>query len=456
MAALAAVLVTSAVTVAVAAGCATSVPDKVTITGHTLSREQIAHLIQDADSTFRRAAHAAGAAINRSSRCFLTFAAADHSEAGDALLCGPVLMYGTARNDLWARMPVRVVGSGDLHPAAPDFPPRPRPAGLTLARPDGAQPDDGANLPAPRPPSDEPGDMKYISAADLTGIPMKAPTGDGLLLGPSIAAKVAAVGTAAAYGRGPDAHSAAAGEQFLFLQWAPTPAFATVVSTDTPPGQLANQPPPTVGGAVIAGATRHPLPTVNGSPILGGATLVVSVPINTPAYLEINDQGCAQRLNLRTGERVTEPEFTPIYRRRNHAILGDQLTGALTNVRSGNTIRFHLTAAQAALTPFDRDRGYAPPGSTWLAITITDSSTDSGIGIPQFAPNAFTITTGSQRGIVAQQVTVGTELVRLLAPVPPTTTTATLTCSWRGAIAFIGTSAARPSHPATLSVTIPA
>ncbi|WP_163506539.1 hypothetical protein [Fodinicola acaciae] len=206
---------------------------------------------------------------------------------------------------------------------------------------------------------------------------------------------------------------------------------------------------------MIIGATPRPLPAVNGSPVINGGTLAVSVPINTAAYLEISDQGRAQRVNLRTGERVTVPEFAPIYRRRNHAILGNQLIGALTNIRSGNTIRFHLTAASAVLTPFDRDRGYAPPGSTWLAITITDASTDSGIGIPKFALNSFTLTTGSGRPVIAQQVTVGSELVRLIAPVPPTTTTATLRCSWRGSIAFIGTSAARPSHPQTLAVTIP-
>ncbi|WP_163506540.1 hypothetical protein [Fodinicola acaciae] len=218
VAAFAVALLASAATLVGAGGCAAAIPEKVTVAGHILGKEQVTHLIDDADAIFQRAVRAGGAAVNGSSRCFLTYATTNHSEAGDSLICGPVLMYGTARTDLWATMPVHVTDSGLPRPTTPEFPPKPRPAGLTLARPDGAQPDDGANLPAPRPPSDQPGDMKYISPADLVSVPMKAPAGDGLLLSPMLAAKIAAIGAAPAYGRGLGARSAANGEQFLFLQ----------------------------------------------------------------------------------------------------------------------------------------------------------------------------------------------------------------------------------------------
>jgi hypothetical protein len=448
----------------------TSFPATISVAGRILNQDQVTALLAKADHTFRRDAVQQRAALTDASRCFVAFRGDDRNHALDTLWCGPARTFDTIGNRTWTTMALHPTGgyfddrpSGEasgsgVEPEAADFALVERPPHLVLLRPDGAQPGDGTNLVAERPPAERAGIVQLISSTDINPQRMHAPSGDGLLLGPQTAAKVAAVGATPVYGHGPDARSAAPGEQFLIIQFGPAPAFTNiVVSADADPGQLSRRYLTTPTAAILVGTARYPLPNINFASVNHDSTLLVSAPTNVPVYYELTDQGRTQRIDVRTGGRVPAAEFGPLYRSRNYAVIDRRLTASLTPLDGGDPVRFHLRLTGAALVPYDPDRGYAPAGLVWLAITIGEADTDgTAIGVPKFAVDAFTVTPAGAHPVNAVQHTLVAFPDRLLAAVPPNTTQAALTCRWTGEIAFIGTKAARPSAEQTVSITIPA
>jgi hypothetical protein len=268
--------------------------------------------------------------------------------------------------------------------------------------------------------------------------------------------KVAAVGRSDVYGSGSAARSAASGEQFLFLQWGPTPSFGTVVSTDAEPGQLSDAYISAPIGAVVVGSTRHPLDQLTVPANTNNDILLVSAPRGVPVYYEVSDQGRALRYDMGVAARTAMPEFAPLYRTKNYLDLNKRLTATLTPAAAGEALHFHMTFKRAALTPFDPDKGYAPAGKVWLAITVPDYKTDDGtFDIPKFSADAFVVTPAGGAPINATQITTTSFPDRLLAAVSPQTTSATLTCRWNAVLTFISTRAARPSAAQTMQITIP-
>ncbi|GAA1673667.1 hypothetical protein GCM10009765_23800 [Fodinicola feengrottensis] len=441
-------------------GCAllSGFPDRLILSGQSVTKDRVAAVLAQADPTFQQAARQQYAATNDESRCYIGFIDQKHTNGGEQLWCGPVRLYGIPASQRWANLAVSADTAGGLRldSTHPSIQPQTLPTQLTFARPDGQQPATGDDLDPPTPPTEQPGIVTAVDSNELGAVTIHPPKDNGLLLGPTTALKIAGIGSSSVYGLGSQAHSAASGEQFLAIQFAPMPAITTALSTTTDPGRLASVYLSGPTQTIVVGAARHPVGNI---PTDGTKTLIVSVPKGVPVRFEVTDEGRPLSYDLRQATRAPLPEEQPLYRAQNTTPLNRRITGTLTPTAGDDRtpIQFHITAENAVLTPWDEDKKWAPAGKVWLAVNVPNYSIDNAtFDIPQFGADAFQFTLAGGQPVNAIQVGTSVWPDRLLAAVPPDTTTATLTCRWTATLTFGDDRPARPSPPQTLPISIPA
>ncbi|WP_163508617.1 hypothetical protein [Fodinicola acaciae] len=102
---------------------------------------------------------------------------------------------------------------------------------------------------------------------------------------------------------------------------------------------------------------KYPIPVVR-------HVVVASTPKN--AGLSGTDSpGKTQRYDIRAAARVAAPEFAPLHRSKNYVVINK-------TVSSSGTTPFKVDVAQTALTPFDPEKKYAPPGMLWLSVNLVN------------------------------------------------------------------------------------
>jgi hypothetical protein len=95
--------------------------------------------------------------------------------------------------------------------------------------------------------------------------------------------------------------------------------------------------------------------------------IVVSVPVGGDALLSVSDEGRAQTISLRTGQR---PQLIPLF----HPVLGNQArledTVHIPAVHKATEAYSYQATVSVALRPWVEGPGWAPAGRAWLVVTF--------------------------------------------------------------------------------------
>ncbi|MFC7620578.1 hypothetical protein [Microlunatus sp. GCM10028923] len=99
-------------------------------------------------------------------------------------------------------------------------------------------------------------------------------------------------------------------------------------------------------------------------------TLVASVPVDAEAELVVGVAGVDQTISLRTGKR-TSTTAAAYYRGNSAAGVNEQYAPRRATIGDFQ-LQHSISFTKASVAPFDRNRGWAPPGQMWFYLAWDD------------------------------------------------------------------------------------
>jgi hypothetical protein len=161
----------------------------------------------------------------------------------------------------------------------------------------------------------------------------------------------------------PSALKPAPGHEFLVTTLSSSTTYSqTVVDGGRLPGGEAGASEDPDEAVVVDGKVHELTKAVSGS-----GTIIVSVPTGHKAYLRLTQGGRTQSVDLRTGERVSDP-LTPYYpyQEMHHGKTADYWDGTAFPVG----VRVSLLDVGGELSPFTPKAGWAAKGKAWIYVNV--------------------------------------------------------------------------------------
>lgn len=332
----------------------------------------VASALAQAERVFARAARTSAAAVSDDARCWA--GAREATRAGVTVLvytgrvwCGPVLLSDSPETEFWTTVQTGLDSGDTLVEAVlrePSFDrvddTRALEEGAVLHRPDGATAPTSAGDLEP-PPGDpvEPGTVRVLGALPPDDSLDLTEPADGRLVTPAVSLRVTGLARTPTLGSGVDGIAAAPGEELVVA------TFAVTRPDDAPSAR---------GTATIAaGGVR--LAVADFSELADGGAIVVSVPRGArDVVLEVLFEDRTQRLSLVTGERAAGAPAV-LYRERTSVGVGAPLAVEVP-LPEGDPVRASGAVAEATLSAWHPDRGWADTGSAYLEVRVEDWSLD--------------------------------------------------------------------------------
>lgn len=309
------------------------------------------------------------------------------SKDGGALeqraLCGPIRHLSSDGDGIFDAVTFVATGTGDAVSVDPESV-MPAEAGVTppataeLYRPDGAEPSD-ADLPAPEAPKAGAGMVQKIDSADIDS-PQQA-AGKGLITpaGTVQITKLGKIEHLTGEGEAPY-FDPAAGEEFVafVMTWKweqQTTSYwgADSGSVDTTPAlSVVNGKKVTNLDTMMEGGDDDSTGTSSGQQNSGSLAFVVSTPTGEDPQLQVGVAGVDQTMSIRTGERTSktaEAYYT------GKTSVGVQKQFPQTDITKGDfEVSYGITFTEAERTPFDKDKGWASQGKSFIALDWTSQN----------------------------------------------------------------------------------
>jgi hypothetical protein len=234
-------------------------------------------------------------ATNDQTRCYFTRPVSPapgtkHSDITNRLECGPVLFVDGIPDAAYLRI---ALTSDDAEPEVTLTPtptssltgiePAALPTDVTLVRPDGKTPPDGAGgLQAPDPPA---ANKDALTVSDLRPIDTPQQLHEAKMVGKNTGVQLEAAGEVPRYGRGDEARAAPAGQTLMAFQLSYLPG----ALDSTGSGRAS---------VVVSGGRPRTVPET----VAADEWVVVAMPASGTAVLELRDGGYTQTLSLPDGK----------------------------------------------------------------------------------------------------------------------------------------------------------
>ncbi|MGY4644483.1 hypothetical protein [Cellulomonas sp. URHB0016] len=334
-------------------------------------------LIDSADLRLSAATTAAGAAVTDSTRCYVGVREVRRAKvvtrvSDSMLLCGPVLLTSSAPGALWVSVPFSTTAGDTIVEAdvtdvtlTAVTSTALLPEGVSLYRPDGAEPPADAD-------ELEPPDAEPVDPGTVTVLPRLPEVPDGVdlvpppddtnarLITPALAVELTGLARVPQLGKGREAVVAPPGEELVVARLG-----LRTLDEDAPGRGTAT--------VVVDGAR---LPVRDWNDAADGGALVVSVPVGAQAVgLEVLWQERTQAVSLLTGVRA--PGFpAALYRARTSAGVGAPASVTLP-LPVGKPARAGGAVAEISLDAWSSADGWAPVGQAFLSVAVDDWAVDS-------------------------------------------------------------------------------